>query len=215
MRDSRYGYERDSSAPFVIDDGGGTKLIALIFIMFAVFVLLYMLTHSIEWSAAIMLAAIALPCIVYLVMWWRVKEHRMKCDVMALHMQMPQAPRSEVPFSAVPALPSGQTGRTNWATGFDPSPALVTDFDRAGNRMDISYPALQHFIESQFPKPNRDSRWRMQAEDYGHVAYFLSQIKNAPLVNDGRGFKWAPGVTQEMMRDWVDALSHESREDEE
>lgn len=204
MINDRY---RPSDSPVIVDDGGATKLVGLAFALFAVFGLLYLFLHSIEWSALITLVVfIATPAGVYLWMWIRVKNHQMDLDKARLaleaKLQAGGQPTQAAPFQAK-RLTDGQPQKTNWAASFSGGPRMITDYDHEGKRMEVSYQALQHFIESQFPTPNRDARWKMQYGDYTKASYFLTEIDNAPLVRAGRTFAWREGVTQEDMRGWL------------
>jgi hypothetical protein len=200
---------RSGDPPVIVDDGGMTKLIGLAFALFAVFGLLYLFLHSIEWSALITLVFIVTPGVVYLVTWIRVKDHQMNMDKARLafeaQIQSASQPAQAPPFRA--QLGSGKPEKTTWAPSFTSKPRMVTDYDRAGNRMDVSYQHLQHFIETQFPSPNRERFWRMTKEDYGSVAHFLCEIDNAPLQYSGNTFVWTPGINQEDMREWLKGVS--------
>ena len=206
MADRYSRYNSEMSPVVVSDDGAWIKFFALVLIMGAVYGLLYLLTHSLEWSALIMLAAIGTPAGVYLWMWIRVKNHQMDLDKARLALEARIAaggqPTQAAPFQTK-RLPDGQPQKTNWAASFSGGPRIITDYDHEGKRMEVSYQALQHFIETQFPKPNRDGHWRMQYEDYTKASYFLTEIDNAPLVRTGRTFAWREGVTQEDMRGWL------------
>lgn len=199
---------RQNDSPIVVDDSGMLKLIALVFIMSAVFGLLYLLTHSLEWSALIMLVAIATPAVVYLVTWIRVKDHQMSMDKARLTVEAQQYAHAQP--SPAPRLREGVRSGTTWAPVVSSGKEMVTDFDHQGKRMAVSRAALEHFISTQFPYPNRERLWRMQDDDYRQAATFLCEIADEPLRHSGRTYVWKEGITQEIMFDWLSDIQAEA-----
>ena len=200
-------YHRDSyteSSPVYVENGNGTLVIGGAIAVAAIFGLLYLLTHSLEWSALIMLAAVALLVAVPVIMWVKMQFHKMNMDRAALLAEMQQGPAAPAPFKTK-QLGSGSNmaERPVIAGGVSSKlPKTIAVYDPDGKRYEASYAALNEYITTQFPHPKREGQWGLRAEAYGEAARLLCMVDDAPLFHDGRGYEWREGVTQQDMLDW-------------